>query len=204
MKRWLATPLALLVITVAALSPAYAASAQANKGWITLFDGKNLDNWNPIGNANWKLVDGAVQADSGSGFLVSKNSYTDFQIRVEFWIDSTANSGVFIRCADPTSVTGKTAYEVNIWDSRPDPTYGTGAIVNVAKVVPMPKAGGKWNIYEITAKGGQFTVTLNGKRTVNGAQDFTHASGWIALQYFSGPTNGSGTVKFRKVQIKPL
>jgi hypothetical protein len=204
MKRWLATPLALLVILVAALSPAHAASTPASKGWITLFDGTSLDNWTQVGNADWTLVGGAVQADSGSGFLVSKNSYTDYQIRVEFWIDSTANSGVFIRCGDPTALTAKTCYEVNIWDTRPDPSYGTGAIVNVAKVAPMPKAGGKWNVYEITAKGGRFTVTLNGVRTVNGVQDFTHAAGWIGLQYASGPTNGSGTVKFRKVQIKPL
>jgi hypothetical protein len=28
---------------------------------------------------------------------------------------------------------------VNIWDTRPDPSYGTGAIVDVAKVDPMPK-----------------------------------------------------------------
>jgi hypothetical protein len=204
MKRWLAAPLALLALSVAAPAPAHAASAPAGKGWITLFDGTSLDNWTPVGNANWKLADGAVQADSGTGYLVSKNSYADYQIRVEFWIDSTANSGVFIRCGDPTTLTAKTCYEVNIWDTRPDPSYGTGAIVNVAKVAPMPKAGGKWNVYEITAKGGRFTVTLNGKRTVNGAQDFTHAAGWIGLQYASGPTNGSGTVKFRKVQIKPL
>jgi hypothetical protein len=204
MKRWLATPFALLVIAVAALSPAHAASAPATKGWITLFDGKSLDNWNQIGNADWILVDGAVQADSGTGFLVSKSSYTDFQIRAEFWVDSTSNSGIFIRCADPTTVTAKNAYEVNIWDTRPDPSYGTGAIVNVAKVAPMPKAGGKWNVYEITAKGGRFTVTLNGVRTVNGVEDFTHASGWIALQYASGPQTGHGVVKFRKVQIRPL
>ena len=35
------------------------------------------------------------------GHLVSKNSYTDFQIRAEFWVDSDANSGIFIRCTDP-------------------------------------------------------------------------------------------------------
>jgi hypothetical protein len=87
---------------------------------------------------------------------------------------------------------------VNIFDQRPDPSYGTGAIVNVAKVVPMPKAGGQWNVYEITAKGPKFTVTLNGTKTVDGAEDSKFASGRIALQY------GAGVVKFRKVQVKPL
>ena len=61
-------------------------------------------------------------------------------------------------------MTGTNAYEANIWDTRPEPSYGTGAIVNVAKVDPMPKAGGKWNVYEIPAKGSTFTVTLNGQK----------------------------------------
>jgi hypothetical protein len=62
----------------------------------------------------------------------------------------------------------------------------------------MPKAGGKWNVYAITAKGATFTVTLNGEKTVDAAHDARHASGNIALQY------GAGIVKFRKVQIREL
>jgi hypothetical protein len=61
----------------------------------------------------------------------------------------------------------------------------------------MPKAGGKWNTFEITANGRDVTVVLNGKKTAvlrNGMFD----SGWIALQH------GAGAIKFRKVQIKPL
>ena len=61
----------------------------------------------------------------------------------------------------------------------------------------MPKAAGKWNTYEITAQGPHLVVVLNGQKTVD-VQDSKHASGQIALQY------GSGVVKFRKVQIKPL
>ena len=68
----------------------------------------------------------------------------------------------------------------------------------MAKVSPMPKAGGQWNTMEITAKGSQFTVVFNGVVTVNNVQDSKFASGPIALQY------GGGVVKFRKVEIKPL
>ena len=63
------------------------------------------------------------------------------------WVDAEANSGIFIRCTDPQKITAVNAYEVNIFDKRPDPSYGTGAIVNVAKVSPMPRAGGQWNTY---------------------------------------------------------
>jgi hypothetical protein len=177
---------------------------------VSLFDGKSLDNFNQVGNANWRIEDGVIVADKGNGFLVSKNSYTDYQIRAEFWIDTEANSGVFIRCTDPDKIGSANAYEVNIWDQRPDPTYGTGAIVNVAKVDPMPKAGGKWNVYEITAKGPSFTVTLNGQKTVDGAQDAKFTTGRIALQHGLGLKDAKGVeadggvVKFRKVEIKPL
>ena len=40
-------------------------------------------------------------ADNGNGFMVSKNDYGDFDLRVEFWIEAKTNSGVFIRCTDP-------------------------------------------------------------------------------------------------------
>jgi len=207
MKRWPIFIAALIAVGGLGLTLAphsNQAAAQADAGWITLFDGKSLDNWTPIGTANWKLEDGAVVADSGNGFLVSKNSYGDFQLRSEFWIATETNSGIFIRCTDPNSVTGKTAYEVNIWDTRPKPEYGTGAIVDVAKVDPMPKAGGKWNVYEIIAKGPKFTVILNGQKTVDGAEDGKFANGRIALQHGMGVSDDKGVVKFRKVEIKPL
>lgn len=173
------------------------AQAQAGSGWTTLFDGTHANDWTPIGNANWRLVDGNLQADVGTGFPVSKKSYTDFEIRAEFWSDPDANSGIFIRCSDPLKVTADNSYEINIYDKRPDPSYGTGAIVNVAKIANMPKAGGKWNTYEVTAKGAELTVVLNGVQTVQ-ARDSKLASGPIALQY------AGGTVKFRKVQIRAL
>jgi Domain of Unknown Function (DUF1080) len=210
MKRWSAVGAALLVAGFAAFSYARQATAESEAGWVTLFDGKNLDNFNQIGDANWRLEDGAVVADKGNGFLVTKNVYTDYKIRAEFWVDSDANSGIFIRCTDPDKIGAGNAYEVNIWDTRPDPSYGTGAIVDVGKVNPMPKAAGKWNVYEITAKGSTFTVVLNGQTTVDGAKDAKLASGRIALQHGlgvkddKGVVNDRGVVKFRKVEIKPL
>jgi hypothetical protein len=210
MKRWSIVSVVLFLVGFGAFSYAPQASGQAGAGWVSLFDGKSLDNFNKVGDANWRIEDGIIVADKGNGFLVSKNAYTDYQIRAEFWVDSDANSGVFIRCTDPEKIGAANAYEVNIWDTRPDPSYGTGAIVNLGKVDPMPKAGGKWNVYEITAKGSTFTVTLNGQKTVDGAQDAKFSTGRIALQHglgvkdAKGVENDKGVVKFRKVEIKPL
>jgi hypothetical protein len=51
-----------------------------------------------LGNANWRLQDHLLQAELGGGFLVSRQSYQNFQIKAEFWVDATANSGIFVRC----------------------------------------------------------------------------------------------------------
>ena len=204
MKRssFLAMSLFVAAATLAGCASPPAGPAAA--GWVTLLDSSSgIDGWNRIGDANWRMIDGAVQADKGTGFLVSKNTYTDFQIRAEFWVDADANSGIFIRLSDPKTVTAVNAYEVNIYDKRPDPSYGTGAIVDIAKVQPMPKAAGQWNVYEITAQGTQLIVTLNGVRTVD-VRDSKHASGPIALQYAPGVVKDAGVVKFRKVEIKEL
>jgi Domain of Unknown Function (DUF1080) len=168
-------------------------------GWTTLFDGKSLDKWTTLGDANWSLADGVVQADKGNGHLVSKENYKDFELKAEIWTDEKANSGIFVRCTDPTKVTASNAYEFNVFDTRPDPSYGTGAIVDIAKVTNMPKAAGKWNTMEITVKGDTLSFVFNGIKTVDAVKDSKHtAAGPITLQY------GGGVVKFRKVEIKPL
>jgi hypothetical protein len=193
--------LRLFTVCLFALTVGGCAQRMAQPGWITLLDGTKLDGWNAVGDANWRVADGTVQADrklgKDNGFLVTRDSYRDFELRVEFWASDDANSGVYMRCADPKVITDKSCYEANIFDQRPDPTYGTGAIVHIAAVSPMPKAGGKWNTFDITVKGSEITVRLNGVVTAR-AQDSKLASGPIALQY------AAGTIRFRRVEIRPL
>jgi hypothetical protein len=201
MKRWF-----VLVALLAGACAQLPSDLAQLGGWTTLIDGEaGLENWNRVGDANWRPEDGAIVAYRGKGgFLVSKNSYKDFQLRAEFWADTTTNSGVFFRASNPKRIGADTAYEVNIYDQPPNPAYGTGAIVNFAKVSPMPKAGGKWNTLEITAKGSQLMVVLNGVQTVN-AKHTRFAQGPLALQYAASTKSGEGaTIKWRKVQVKSL
>lgn len=188
-----------LVLCLAGLLGMHSAMAagQAGKGWTVLLDGTTLKGWNVVGDANWAVVDKAVQADKGSGFLVTPASYRDFQISLEFWVSDDANSGVFLRCSNPKTVDQTNAYEVNIFDKRPDQSYRTGGIVDVAKPASVIHTGGKWNSYDITARGSQLTVVLNGTKVVD-VKDTKHVEGPIALQY------GAGTVKFRNVRIRPF
>jgi hypothetical protein len=182
---------------IAGLAAALATPAWARAKAKALFNRRNLDGWTRLGDANWSVEGGVLSADRGAiSFLVSDEAFADFDLAAEFWVSAEANSGIFIRCTDPRQVTAANAYEVNIFDTRPDPTYGTGAIVNVAKVDPMPKAGGRWNRMRIIARGDRFTVVLNGRTTVRDAHDGAHREGRIALQ------SGAGVVKFRKVEIR--
>jgi hypothetical protein len=197
MKRTALSALLVCFTAFLAIQVSYTVSAQTGGGWTVLLDGKSLKEWNAIGDANWNVADGVVQADKGTGFLVTPASYRDFQITAEFWVSDDANSGVFLRCSDPKTINQMNAYEVNIFDKRPDQSYRTGGIVDVAKPASVILTGGKWNTYDITAKGSQLTVVLNGTKVVDVA-DTKHADGPIALQY------GAGTVKFRNVRVRRL
>ena len=192
MRRTSAFALAL----VAALGFSAPAAAQ-DAGWTTLLDGSTLDGWNQIGDANWTLADGAAQADSGTGFLVTPRSYGDFEMIVQYWVDEPANSGIFIRCADAASVNDRNSYEVNIYDTRADQTYRTGGIVHLAAPASHVDSPGRWNTYEIVAEGPRLRVWLNGEQMVD-VEDTQFAEGPIALQY------GAGVVKFRNVMIRGL
>jgi hypothetical protein len=176
-----------------------AAEAQTQAAWGSLLNGTNgLQNFEREGNANWRVMEDGIGANLGNGHLVTKESYRDFRIVAEVWVDTpAANSGIFIRCQDPEDIGANSCYEVNVFDTRPGQEYATGGIVNTARVIGGPhSAAGKWNTLEIIAKGPQLTVMFNGMKTSE-ATDTRFGQGRISLQY------GSGTVKFRKFEIQP-
>ncbi|MBY0336397.1 MAG: DUF1080 domain-containing protein [Acetobacteraceae bacterium] len=182
-----------------------APSVARAQGWTPMFNGRDFEGWNRLGNANWRMEGAEVVADRGSGFLVSQRSYGDFEMRCDFYAEPRTNSGIFIRASDPNRIAAATSYEVNIWDERPEQRYGTGAIVDVAPVNPMPRAGNRWNTLVISARGDALSVVLNGQRTVDNVRDARFASGPIALQHAAGVNNDdTGVIRFRGVEIRTL
>jgi hypothetical protein len=189
---------------LAALALGACASGPHGAGWTTLIDGTSgMDNFVVSGSAaNWRAEDGAIQADKAPSkdvsVLVSKQTFRDFDLYAEFWAADDTNSGIYLRVRNPTAVsTASGAYEVQIWDRNPKAEYSTGSLVNVAAVQPIYKAGGRWNTYEVHAKGPEITVKFNGVQTVMGI-DGRFPEGRIGLQF-----NG-GVIKFRKLLVKPL
>jgi hypothetical protein len=195
-------PVALALAAAALLTAC--AQLGLEPGWQTLIDGgKGMDNFVSLGGANWRAEPDAIVADRrpdalGTHYLTTKQSYKDFQLRAEFWVSEDANSGIYMRCSDVRPMTDRTCHEANIFDKRPDPSYATGAIVWLVNApTPVPKTGGQWNTMEVTARGGQMTVVLNGVKTAETTQA-RDVPGVIGLQY------AGGVVKYRKLQIKPL
>lgn len=190
-------------LTIASAALVAGCAGSSMMGWTTLVDnGKGMENFDQFREANWQVKDDSIYADRGGkdpAYLVSKKSYKDFEMRVEFWASHDANSGVFVRCQNPKDIGDENCYEANIFDQRPDPSYATGSIVKVATVpANFERAGGQWNTFEITARGANLVVVMNGKKTVDVNATRNHMSGPFALQW------GRGVIKFRKVQIREL
>lgn len=198
MKRLIKIVAASLLVTLTVFGCAH----YSPEGWVTLIDGETgLDNFNRLGGANWHAEGGAIQADrsttKGASVLVSKRSFKDFELYAEFWADHDTNSGLYIRCTNPDKVSSASAYEAQIWDRNPNAAMSTGALLPVASVPPVYKAGGRWNTYEIHAKGPQITVKLNGVVTVH-VEDGRYPAGAIGLQ------QNAGVIKWRKLRVREL
>ena len=179
------------------------AGAAPTGGWIRLFDGATLDGWVPRDGADvrWRVEDGLLTAgpDSPRGYLVTTREFDDFQLRLEFWVNDGANSGVFLRVPGrDVPIDQRTAVEVNVSDTHK--TWPTGSINEVARVPVTPASINRWNRYEITADGPHIVVTLNGAITVD-VQDPRHTRGPIGVQYCCRAGN---IVRFRNIEIRPL
>lgn len=165
-----------------------------------LFNGDDLSGWQVVGEANWQVESGELVArGKGQGFIMSEEEFDDFSLSLEFWVDATTNSGVYIRCQDRADINPNTCYEMNIWDEHPQQEARTGSIVY--KVMPplvQVNTVGKWNSFNVHAEGQKLVVRVNGSITAIMLRA-DPAGGFIALQHWE-----EGTVRFRNLRILPL
>lgn len=211
-KEWIGAAVALLTVrmTGSVIWPIFTGTGAAWVVWLMVGTAQAAEppqqllqqrdyatRWQSVGTVPWRWSDGVLLGDGGDGFVVTQARYGDFELRVEVLIEPQTNSGVFIRCADPKDVSPTSCYEVNLWDER-DGAYATGSIVQ--KVEPPTKlhAAGRWSTLTVRAQGRHLQVQLNGVAAVE-LDDASHAEGHIALQF-----RGSGSVRFRNVELQPL
>lgn len=160
---------------------------------------ENADGWDAYGDANWSFSNKELigKIENGAGFVMSKQSYKDFDLEMEFKPDSTINSGIFIRCSKE-EINPTDCYELNIWDLHPDQDNRTGAIVTRMAPLAHVETIDKWNTYRIKAEKNRIQVWVNEILTADTIDDAL-PGGYIGLQ-----AKGTGEIKFRNVKIKTL
>lgn len=176
---------------------------EAAEGFQLLFNGTNLDGWQPRttfsapATGDWSVQDGAISCPgTTSGWLANDNTYSNFELRLQFRGTETTNSGVFLRSSKEGQphVTG---YELQIWDYQ-KAGYNTGSLVGSIKAQPVKILDNQWNNYDITADGDHYVVILNGKTILDG-HDSKHTEGVIGFQ--CQPNN---KIEFRNIRIRKL
>ena len=135
---------------------------------VTLFDGSNLDHWeliNPKDANGWSIVDGALSNDpvqedgkrhQSYGNLRTKQTFEDFNLKLEVMVPEHGNSGIYLRGI----------YEIQVADTHGEPlnAHNMGGIYSrVAPAMAAEKPAGEWQTYDITLVDRHVTVVLNGK-----------------------------------------
>jgi hypothetical protein len=194
------------------------------KDWRPIFDGKSLDGWEHVGPGKMMLEDGGIRTEGGMGLLwYTKEKFGDCVIRVVYKTGSPrANSGVFVRIADKPKdpwYAVHHGYEIQISDTD-DEYHGTGAIYSLSKAVGRPaKPAGEWNTMDITLRGPQVLISLNGAQVNDFNSETTKVpervkdyepergprppSGYIGLQNH-GDVTDNAYVFFKEVSVRPL
>jgi len=194
---------------------------ERSEGYVSLFNGRNLDNW--IGNKNsYVAEDGMIvikPTDDSGGNLYTEKEYEDFVFRFEFQLTPAANNGLGIRAP----LTGDAAYvgmELQILDNT-DPVYANlqpyqyhGSVYGV---IPAKreylKPLGEWNYEEVTATGTHIKIVLNGTTIVDGDISGPRDNGTMDHKDHPGLKNKTGhigflghgsIVKFRNIRIKEI
>ncbi|MEO0896562.1 MAG: DUF1080 domain-containing protein [Bacteroidota bacterium] len=154
------------------------------------------DDWIQQGDANWAFEEGELigKSDSSAGFVITKASFDEFQLKLEFKPDSTINSGIYIQCRSEV-MDAISCREINIWDLHPNQSFRTGALVGMAEPLKVVHTIGKWNTYKIIAKNHRIQAWVNQQQTLD-VVDSSFTKGTIALQ-----AAGSGQIRFRQVEL---
>lgn len=194
----------------------------ADDGFVSLFNGKNLDGWFNVNCApeTWTVRDGMIICTGiPTGVLRTNKHYENYILELEWrHMIEGGNAGLFIH-SDPLTARGQPftrSIEVQILDGRNTENYTShgdvfaihGATMKPDKPHPagwnrsLPserrcKPAGQWNHYRVECKNGNVALAVNGKVVTRGSR-LVPRKGYICLE-----AEGS-EIHFRKIRIKEL
>ena len=217
----------LVAVVVALAAGPLASAADKPDGGVDLFDGKSLTGWEhylvkpDVKMADvWSVRDGLlICKGKPMGYLATKKEFTSFRLIVEWrWAPGkpAGNSGVLMRITGQPQALPK-CVEAQLQSGRAGDIYGfhgfqvkgdpararsaegkmTGKLSGVSKIKGNEKKPGELNEYDITFRGGDLTLLVNGEK-VNEATGLDVVAGKIGLQ------SEGGEVHFRTVRLVPL
>ena len=205
-------------------------------GFTTLFNGKDLTGWvygRRAGGAEnrngkgYQIENGVLfSTKEDGGNLYTVKEYADFVLRFDVRLTENANNGIGIRAP----LEGDAAYagmEIQVLDDSGSqyqnlrPAQYHGSVYNMFPAKRgFQKPVGEWNSEEITVRGRQVTVKLNGVTIVDANLDDVKDDAILAKQRDLSRPEGSrgiantkghigllghGTrVEFRNIRIKEL
>lgn len=206
------------LLTLLFASFAVLSTAVAEEGFVSLFDGKSLDQWeNPYEWGEAKVVDGEIHLTANKKFfLCTKKKYADFIFEVEIHLpEGKANSGVMFRAhKQPNKVFGYQAecdgsdrkWSGGLYDEGRRKWLNPKKPNNSESGTAFTNGPGKafkrndWNLYRIECRGDQLKIFVNGTLCTEFTDD-VDAEGYIGLQHHG---EKGQTYRFRSPRIKVL
>lgn len=199
-------------------APKDEAPAEEQAEWVTLFDGKSIDDWiQRGGRADYEGVDGTIVGTTRLGtpnsFLCTPKDYGDFILEYEFKVDPQMNSGVQIRSQSREDYKDGRVHGYQI-EIDPSERAWTGGIYDEGRrgwlytLENRPEARAafkqdQWNQIRVEARGDSIRTWVNGVPAADLKDDMT-PSGFIALQVHSTKSAEPLQVSWRNLRIKPL
>lgn len=157
-------------------------AAEASQGWIALFDGESLFGWNQLGDAAWRVEDGAMVCDSGTGgWIATTSQFTDYELRVKLRVKNGMTSGLALRAG-----------------LEGHPSENGSSLVFLGR----ERSGNDWIEVRILAEGSKVTATVNG-----GEEDATVGArrrGYVGIQFHTYHNRHENKIEVAEVKLRPL
>lgn len=189
----------------------------AEKGWTSLFNGKDLTGWKVNENAGtFSVKDGAIVAhgDRSHCFYVgdfNNHNFRNFDLKVDVKTEPGSNGGIYILTEYQESGWPGKGFEVQVNNTYKGDERRTGSLYEVADISEHVAKDNVWFTEHIVVNGDTITIFVDDKQVAKwtqpadwqGTKDFAGRkidAGTIALQ---GHDPGS-TVYYKNIRIKLL
>ncbi len=202
-------------------------TTRSEDGFVSLFDGRTLKGWAQVGGVGYAVTNvvdkGVTNAvitciKGTGGNLLSQEEYEDFILRFEFRLTAGANNGLGIRCPNVATNLHHDGMELQILDdsaakyAKLKPTQYHGSLYDVQGAQRgAQKPVGQWNEQEVTVRGRQITVVLNGRKILDAdinalrdADTLRKHPGLLRDKGHIGFLGHGDSMDFRNIRIREL